>query len=130
MIVVDSSALVAIVLGEPEAERLLGALLAEHVALTVANLLEATLVVEARQGPDATRDLDLLVDGAVDEIVDVDLEHHRAALAAWRRFGKGRHPAGLNFGDCLAYAAAHLAAAPLLFKGGDFPQTDIQVAPY
>ena len=69
MIVVDSSALVAIVLGEPEAERLLAALSAEVVAISAATLTEATIVVEARQGPDATRDLDLLVEGAVDEIV-------------------------------------------------------------
>ena len=130
MIVVDTSALVAIVLGEPEAERLLDVLVREQAVLSVASLCEATLVVEARQGPDATRDLDLLVDGAVDQLLDVDIDHHRAALSAWRRFGKGRHPAGLNFGDCLAYAAARTAGAPLLFKGADFPQTDIPAVAY
>ena len=73
MIVVDTSALVAIVLGEPEAERLLDVLVREQAVLSVASLFEATLVVEARQGPDATRDLDLLVDGAVDQVLDVDI---------------------------------------------------------
>lgn len=130
MIVVDSSALVAVVLGEPEAERLLDAMVGQPCAVSAATLTEATIVVEARQGPDATRDLDLLVDGAVDEIMAFDLDHHRAALAAWRRFGKGRHPAGLNFGDCLSYAAATLKAAPLLFKGDDFGQTDLAIARY
>ena len=130
MIVVDSSALVAIVLGEPEAERLLAALSAEVVAISAATLTEATIVVEARQGPDATRDLDLLVEGAVDEIVGFDLDHHRSALAAWRRFGKGRHPAALNFGDCLSHATAHLLGAPLLFQGEDFTQTDVAAAAY
>jgi ribonuclease VapC len=130
VIVVDSSALVAVVLGELEAERLLDVMVSQPCAVSAATLTEAAIVVEARQGPDAARDLDLLVDGAIDQVVAVDLDHHRAALAAWRRFGKGRHPAGLNFGDCLAYAAAALMAAPLLFKGEDFDQTDVAIAPF
>ncbi len=59
-------------------------------------------------------------------LVAVDLEHARVAVAAWRRFGKGRHPAGLDFGDCFSYAVARLAGCPLLFKGDDFAQTDIE----
>lgn len=82
-------------------------------------------MVEARQGPDAARDLELLVDGAIEEVAVVDRELAQAAVAAWRRFGKGRHPAGLNYGGCFSYALAHLRSAPLLFKGEDFSQTDL-----
>jgi ribonuclease VapC len=71
--------------------------------------------------------LELLVAGVVDHIVPVDEEHARAATGAWRRFGKGRHPAALNFGDCFTYATASLANLPLLFKGNDFNQTDLRV---
>lgn len=130
MIAVDSSALVAIVLGEPEAERLLVALQQSGAALSAANLLEAAIVVEARQGPDAARDLDLLVDGAIDEIVSVDLTTVETALGAWRRFGKGRHPAGLNYGDCFAYALARNLSIPLLFIGDDFAKTDVEEASF
>lgn len=130
MIAVDSSALVAIVLGEPEAESLLTAMQAQPAILGAATLLEASIVVEARQGPDATRDLNLLVTGAIDEVVPFDAEQAAAALVAWRRFGRGRHPAGLNFGDCLAYACAQLRDVPLLFKGDDFARTDVPTARY
>lgn len=125
MIVVDSSALVAIVLGEPEAEEFLAKVQRSFALLSAANLVEAALVVESRQGPDAARDLGLLVDGAIDEVVPVDRDLGEAAVAGWRRFGRGRHPAGLNFGDCFSYALARLRSAPLLFKGNDFSQTDI-----
>ncbi|MGC0143975.1 MULTISPECIES: type II toxin-antitoxin system VapC family toxin [unclassified Pseudactinotalea] len=128
MIAVDSSALVAIVLGEPEAETMLHALQRKPAILNSATLVESSIVVEARQGPDATRDLDLLIAGAIDEVVPFDLAHAQAALEAWRRFGKGRHPAALNYGDCLAYATARVHDAPLLFKGEDFPKTDIPAA--
>jgi ribonuclease VapC len=128
MITADTSALIAVVLGEPDAERFLAALQSDSVALSVVSLTEATIVVEARQGLDATRDLELLVAGAVDRLVAVDETHARTAVAAWRRFGRGRHPAGLNFGDCFAYATASLANSPLLFKGDDFAQTDLLVA--
>lgn len=130
MIAVDSSALVAVVLGEADAEPLLSAMVSGRVLLAAPNLLEAGMVVEARQGPDAARDLLLLVEGAIDEVVPFDAEHAAAALAAWRRFGKGRHPAGLNFGDCIAYAVSRRAGIPLLFKGQDFARTDVEVARY
>jgi ribonuclease VapC len=130
MIAVDSSALVAIVLGEPEAERLLDTLQQSAAALSAANLLEAAIVVEARQGPDAARDLELLVDGTIDEIASVDLTIVETALSAWRRFGKGRHPAGLNYGDCFAYALARNRAIPLLFIGDDFAKTDVEEAAF
>jgi len=91
-------------------------------------MIAAAIVVESRQGADAARDLRLLVDGAIDDLVPVDASCSEAAIAAWRRFGKGRHPAALNFGDCFAYAVAQLEGLPLLFKGDDFSQTDLRVA--
>lgn len=128
MIAADTSALVAVVFGEPEAERVLEAMRSDSVVISAVSLVEALVVVEARQGPDAARDLELLISGVVDRIAPVDDAHARAAAGAWRRFGKGRHPAGLNFGDCFAYATASMANLPLLFKGDDFAQTDIRVA--
>lgn len=127
MIAVDTSSLVAVVLGERDAEHHLEMLQRGPAQLSSVSLVEATVVVDARQGADAVRDLELLVD-ATTEIVPVDLEHARAAIAAWRRFGKGRHPAALNFGDCFAYAVASLAGVPLLYKGDDFAQTDVAAA--
>lgn len=128
MIAADTSALVAVVLGEPDAERFLAALQSDAVSVSAVSLAEAAIVAEARQGPDAARDLELLVAAVVDRVVAIDESHARAAVGAWRRFGKGRHPAGLNFGDCFAYATASLASVPLLFKGNDFSQTDLRAA--
>lgn len=128
MIAVDASALVAVVLGEPDAEQFLEALQADTTRLSVVSAAEARIVVESRQGPDAARDMQLLIDAVIDEVVAVDEIHAAAAVAAWRRFGKGRHPAGLNFGDCFAYALASLDGIPLLFKGDDFTQTDLRSA--
>lgn len=125
MIAADTSALVAIVLGEPDAELYLAQLRDHPCLLSAVSLTEAAIVVEARQGPDATRDLQLLVEATVDEVVAVDADQAWSAVAAWRRFGKSRHPAGLNLGDCFAYALAHDRGVPLLFKGQDFVQTDI-----
>ena len=85
-------------------------------------------MVEARQGPDAARDLHLLVDATIDVVVPVDDDQAKAAIAAWRRFGRGRHPAGLNLGDCFAYAVAQLAGVPLLYRGDDFSSTDVASA--
>lgn len=125
MIVADSSALVAVVLGEPDAEVFRDVLGTGVIALSAASLTETRMVVESRAGMDATRDLDLLVADAEIDVVAYDSAHAAVAHAAWRRFGKGRHPASLNLGDCMAYATARLAGAPLLFKGDDFAQTDI-----
>lgn len=130
MIAVDTSALVAIVLGEPEAESVLQAMQRQPAILGAPTVVEASIVVEARQGPDATRDLDLLVAGAINDVVPFDSAHAATAREAWRRFGKGRHPAGLNFGDCLAYASARVPDVPLLFKGDDFTKTDIPAVSY
>lgn len=128
MIAADTSALIAVVLGEPDAERFLATLRSESVTISSISFTEAFIVAEARQGPDASRDLELLVTGVIDRIVPVDEEHARPATGAWRRFGKGRHSAALNFGDCFAYATASLANLPLLFKGNDFTQTDLRAA--
>ncbi len=128
MIAVDTSALVAIVLGEPELERFAGVMSRQPCVASAASVTEAALVVETRQGPDAVEDLRRLLDRAGVEVVPVDAELAWAAHAAWRRFGKGRHPAGLNFGDCFSYALARSRAVPLLFKGEDFTQTDISAA--
>lgn len=125
MIVADSSALVAVVLGEPDAEVFRDVLGTGVIALSAASLTETRMVVESRAGMDATRDLDLLVADAEIDVVAYDSAHAAVAHTAWRRFGKGRHPASLNLGDCMAYATARLAGAPLLFKGDDFAQTDI-----
>lgn len=127
MIAVDTSSLVAVVLGEQDAERHLERLRRGPARLSSVSLVEATIVVDARQGPDAVRDLELLVEATV-EVVAVDVEHARSAVATWRRFGRGRHPAALNFGDCFSYALAHLAGIPLLYKGDDFAQTDVAAA--
>jgi ribonuclease VapC len=127
-IVADTSALLAIVFREPD--RGLHALALEQslVLLSSATLTEALIVTESRKGPEGVQVLRALVDLGVDEIVPFDANHAQAAHAAFRRFGKGRHPAGLNLGDCFSYATASLANAPLLFKGDDFAQTDLTSA--
>lgn len=128
MIVADSSALAAIVFGEPDYAIYADALDTNDVWLSTASLTEARLVTEGRQGPAAAEELDRIVAAAVDRVVPYDEEHALAAHRAWRRFGKGRHAASLNLGDCMAYATAKVAGAPLLFKGDDFTQTDIASA--
>ncbi|HEY9563660.1 MAG TPA: type II toxin-antitoxin system VapC family toxin [Nocardioides sp.] len=127
--IADTSSLVCIVLGEPDAESHAQAILgATRVAISSATLVEASIVLEARQGPDATRDLELLIERCGVEVVPLDATQAREAMEVWRRFGKGRHPAALNFGDCFAYALARSTDEPLLFKGDDFSQTDIRAA--
>lgn len=124
--IVETSAVVAIVLGEPDAERFVEALSVPGLRIiSAANLVEAGIVVEARQGPDAGRDLALLLEATSIDVEPVDAKQARLAVDAWRRFGKGRHPAGLNLGDCFAYALARHHGEPLLFKGNDFAQTDV-----
>lgn len=128
--VVDTSVLAAVVLGEPDAEMFVGALTmpGDGIHLSTASLVEATIVVEARQGVDAARDLDLLLARIGAVIEPVTHPQAQMAIAAWRRFGKGRHPAGLNLGDCFAYALAHDLDQALLYKGNDFTQTDVSSA--
>lgn len=127
--VIDTSALTAVLFDEPERERFVSAMAeAPRLLISTGTLLEASIVVEARRGESAGRELDLLLHRASVRTVDVDAEQATAARAAWRRFGKGRHPAGLNYGDLFAYALAKVSGDPLLFKGDDFAATDITPA--
>lgn len=124
--VIDTSALVAILFDEPPRRRLTEAVQADPVRLiSAATFLESALVVEARRGEAAGRELDLLLHRAAAVPTAVDGDQIELARRAWRRYGKGRHPAALNFGDCFSYALAATTAEPLLFVGDDFAQTDI-----
>ncbi len=127
--IVDSSAVLAILFGEPDARRHAAAIMTAYPCrMSVANVLEASIALERRGGEAAADDLDTLMERAEIEMVPVTVEHLGAARRAWRRFGKGNHPAALNFGDCFAYALARTTGEPLLFKGNDFVQTDIEPA--
>ena len=127
--IVDSSAVLAILLGEPDAERYERAIAeASRCQMSAANYLETAIVLESRTGPAGIHELDLLVERVPIELTPVTSEQARGALSAWRRFGKGNHPAGLNFGDCFAYSLAEASREPLLFKGLDFGLTDIEPA--
>ena len=96
--------------------------------MSAATLLEITIVLESRSGAAAGYELDAFLQEAEIELEPVTPEQAQAARRAWRRFGKGNHPAGLNYGDCFAYALAEATREPLLFKGQDFKLTDIEVA--
>lgn len=124
MIVADSPALVTAVLGEPESSPFVELLDRDEVAISATTLTASRIVVERRQGIEATHELDLVIRHVIDNVIAHDEQRAVAAHAAWRRFGKGRHPAALNFGDCMVHATAQLAGAALLFKGDDFAQTD------
>lgn len=127
--VVDTSALVAVIFREPDFGPLEARLLAEPQPLMSAGtLLECAIVVEARKGPAGTRQLDEMLRELHFRIVPVDAEQVDAARAGFSRYGKGRHEAGLNYGDCFAYGLAITLDAPLLFKGTDFPKTDVRSA--
>ena len=128
--VIDSSAIIAVLLGEQNAARIARAIEAgSQRLLSAANLLETSIVIESRKGETGGRELDLLPYRAGIEVVAVDYDQAEIARIAWRRFGKGRHPAGLNYGDCFAYALAKSRDLPLLFQGRDFSQTDIEAVP-
>ena len=123
--VVDTSAIVAIALNEPEAAQLEERIADDPVRLiSAATVLEATIVLETRLGEAGGREFDLWLHKVGAEVVAVDAEQMDAARRAWRRFGKGRHPAALNFGDCFSYALALTRGEPLLFNGEDFARTD------
>ena len=124
--VLDTSALVALLLDEPEAEDFRAAVEEDTTRLvSAATLLETALIIESRKGEPGGRELDALIQKADIVVVAVDAEHVSEARKAYRRFGKGRHTAGLNFGDVFAYALARTSGEPLLFKGDDFAKTDI-----
>ncbi|MGA3201211.1 MAG: type II toxin-antitoxin system VapC family toxin [Bryobacteraceae bacterium] len=124
--VVDSSALVAIVFNEPEAEQFRIAVSEATICfISAASVLEASMVVEGRRGDQAGRALDAALHDGDIEVVPVTLEQIDVARSAFRQFGRGRHKAGLNFGDCFSYALAKVSGEPLLHKGNDFSQTDL-----
>ena len=124
--VIDTSAFLAILHDEPERRAFNEAIeAADARAMSMANFVEASIVIESRYGAEGIRDLDLFIERAAIELVDVTLAQGHAARRAFARYGKSRHPAGLSFGDCFAYALAIDRGEPLLFKGGDFDQTDV-----
>ena len=126
--IVDTSAVLAILFREPDAARFARAITsAPSRRMSAATLLETSIVLESRSGPAAGYELDAFLQEAGIELEPVTPEQTQAARRAWRRFGKGNHPAGLNFGDCFAYALAEAMREPLLFKGSDFELTDIEV---
>lgn len=124
--VVDSSAILAVLFKEPERDAFATAIAdAGARLLSSVNALEAAIVVAARKGPSGVRELDLFLHHARIEVVSFTEAHLGLAREAWERYGKGRHPAGLNLGDCCAYALARHSGEPLLFKGEDFGRTDV-----
>lgn len=124
--ILDTSAVLAILQDEPERRAFNEAIeAADARRLSLANLVEVAIVIEARFGAAGQRDLDQYVERAAIELRPVDLEQAHVARRAYSRYGKGRHAAALNFGDCFAYALATVLGEPLLFKGDDFARTDI-----
>jgi len=124
--VLDSSALLAILLSERQRSAFVDAIDADPVRLmSTATFVECSIVVLSRRGPEGLRDLDQLVSRTAIQFEAVDVEQGYVARDAWQRFGKGRHAAALNFGDCFAYALAFVTGEPLLFVGQDFSLTDV-----
>jgi ribonuclease VapC len=129
--VVGTSALVAVLLNEPTAGRIAQVIEASTTRLlSAANFLETAMVIESRKDDAGGREMDLLLYRTTIQIVPVDQDQAEIARQAWRRYGKGRHPAGLNYGDCFAYALARQRQLPLLFCGDDFARTDITRVPW
>lgn len=127
--VIDTSALFAILAGEPECAEFIKLIeAADSRCMSAGTLVEISIVIESRYGAEGLRDLDLFLATAGVEVVSIDGDQALAARRAFNRFGKGRHRAGLNFGDCFSYALAITLAQPLLFKGDDFGHTDVTAA--
>lgn len=126
-ITVDTSAVMAVLLGEDDAEVFASALSdnAGDALVGAATLVEMRIVALAKQGDAALADLDILLREIEATILPFDGDQADCTADAWSRFGRGRHPAALNLGDCYSYAVARVSGAPLLFKGNDFSQTDI-----
>lgn len=128
--VIDTSAVIAILFGEEEAERFGTAIDNDPSRLmSAASVLEASLVVESELGEQGARELDFLLLKAGIETIPFNEEQLQVARYAFREYGKDRHPAGLNFGDCFSYALSRTTGEPLLFKGDDFSQTDVAICP-
>ena len=124
--VIDTSAILAILLDEPARRAFNEAIeAAESRVLSAATFVEVSMVIESRHGAEGLRDLDVFLEKAGVELAAVDSGQAHVARRAFSRFGKGRHPAGLNYGDCFSYALATVLGEPLLYKGDDFRHTDI-----
>jgi ribonuclease VapC len=124
--VIDTSALLAILFGEPERRSFNEAIeAAESRRMSAATFVEVSIVIESRFGAEGVRDLDLFIERSGIDLIAVDSAQAQAARRAYSRFGKGRHPAGLNNGDCFSYALAMVLDEPLLYKGDDFGRTDV-----
>ena len=127
--IIDTSAVLAIMFGESDAQSFEKAIIeSPRSQMSVVSFLEADIVLESRGGPNAGHELDAFLENACIELVPVTYAHAAGAPQAWRRFGRGNHPAGLNFGDCFAHALAEATSEPLLFKGEDFALTDVDIA--
>jgi ribonuclease VapC len=127
--VIDTSALLAILFDEPERRAFNVRIEAATVrVMSAASWLETAIIIDDRRGYEGARDLQFLISAAGIEILPVDLDQAQVARDAYRRFGRGNHRAALNYGDSFAYALAKLRAEPLLFKGGDFGLTDVEPA--
>jgi ribonuclease VapC len=127
--ILDSSAVIAIVLHEPDYEILLQKLTSAQVRMIGApTLVECSIVLSSRTNQDSRGLLARFLKETKVHVVSFGEDHYSAAIGAWLRFGKGHHRAALNFGDCLSYAMAKLSGLPLLCVGDDFPQTDILIA--
>jgi ribonuclease VapC len=127
--VIDSSAIVAILEHEPEERIFLESIDEAHSRrMSVVNFVEVSMIAEGRRGSAGLVELDRFFHSAGIELISVDLQQGHAARIAFSRYGKGRHRAGLNFGDCFAYALAKISDEPLLCKGKDFAKTDITLA--
>ena len=125
--VIDSSALISILLGETETTAFAKAVADDPKRLvSVFSVLETSVVIEAKKGEPGGRELDLLLHRAQIQPVALNEEQMELARLAWRKYGKGRHPAGLNIGHCCSYALSKYSGEPLLYKGEDFVQTDIE----
>jgi ribonuclease VapC len=130
-VIIDTSALLAILRVEDDARRILNAIKsADRRTISAATLVEAGIVAEGRAGEQGARDLDAALAKLKIDVAPLTESHAIHARRAFRRYGKGRHPARLNLGDCFAYALAKATGEPLLFKGDDFSKTDIAVATY
>ena len=128
--IIDTSALLAILFDEPDGPALLRRIAEAPIRLlSSANAMEAWIVADRHANPAKGPALDALLETLGIDIVPVTVQHARLARTAYHTYGKGRHPAGLNFGDCFAYALAKATDLPLLFKGDDFGQTDVPVVP-
>lgn len=127
-IVVDTSAVMALLTGEPSGGQVAHAMdVADNASMSAATLVELGIVLEARLGPVGAAVVERFLRAGHVRVVDVDRDTADAAVSGWRRYGKGRHPAGLNYGDCFVYALASMESASILCVGDDFALTDVPV---